>query len=135
MTCLSCTLVPHMPGLVTLWPWSTFNQWHLPDVACQASNQCFMSVHVEVILDTKHTHAHTRAHTQNYTSLPTGLWTINLTIELIISVLYKISLMLSQVLKTYPFFLNNSVVIGHSSSMCLTDRIFLQKRLSHSVNI
>ena len=43
---------------------------------------------------------------------------------MITSVLYKISLTLLQALKSYPFFWNNSVVIGHSSSMCLTDKIF-----------
>ena len=53
---------------------------------------------------------------------------INLTIELITSELYKIPLMLLKVLTLYPVLWNNSVVIGHSSSMCLTDRIFLQTR-------
>ena len=43
-----------------------------------------------------------------------GLWTINLTIEVIKLVLYKISLSLLPALKSYPFFWNNSVVIGHS---------------------
>ena len=41
----------------------------------------------------------------------------NQLIELIISVLYKISISLLQALKPYPFFRNNSVVIGHSSSV------------------
>ena len=92
----------------------------------------FMSVHIEVIWDQQNKKTKTHTHTQrkklrkNCTSLPTGLWTINFTIELIISVLYKISLTLLQALKSYPFFWNNSVVTGHSSCMCLTDRIFLQ---------
>ena len=86
---------------------------------CSINQSLFyvMSVHIKVILDKK------LNKTKNiiilyYTILPTGLWTINLTIELIISALYKISLTLLQALKSYPFFLNNSVVIGHSS---LTD--------------
>ena len=54
------------------------------------------------------------------------MYTINLTIEIITSVLYKISLTLFQSLKSHSFFLNKSMVIGHSISMCLTDRIFLQ---------
>ena len=40
------------------------------------------------------------------------------------------SLTLLQSLKSYPFFLNKSVVIGHSSSICLTDRIFLQTHVT-----
>ena len=63
-----------------------------------------------------------------YTNLPTGLWKINLTTELKISVLYKIFLM--QALKSYPFFLNNSVVIGHSSKQTR----YFYKRMSLSVN-
>ena len=39
-----------------------------------------------------------------YTNFPLGLWTINLTIEVIISLLYKISLTVSQAVKSYPFF-------------------------------
>ena len=42
-------------------------------------------------------------------------WTINITIEFT----------LLDGLKWYRLFWNNSVVIGHSSSMCLTDRIFI----------
>ena len=104
MTCLYCTLVIHMPGmLVTLWPWSTFNQWHFPDAACQAIIQSMFYV-CSCRGDIRH-----KTHTTFifYTSLPTGLWTINLTTKLIISVLYKISLMSLQVLKSYPFFWNN----------------------------
>ena len=33
-------------------------------------------------------------------------------------------------IKSYPFFWNNSFVIGHSSSVCLTDRIFLQRHVT-----
>ena len=77
----------------------------------------FMSVHIEVII---------HPNLFYYTNLPAGLCTINLTIKIIISVSYKMSLTLLQSLKSYPFFWSISVVIGHSSSMCLTDKIFLQ---------
>ena len=90
----------------------------------------FMSVHIEVILERKRRRKTTTQKTKYYTSLPKWLWTINLKIELIISVLYKTSPTLLQALKSYPFFRNNSVVIRHSSSMCLTDRIFLQTRVT-----
>ena len=86
-------------------------------------NQCFiLSVDIKVILDNNQ-----KLKKQiYYTNLPTGLCTINLTTKIIILVLYRMSLTLLQSLKSYPFFWNKSVVIGHSSSMCLTDRIFLQ---------
>ena len=84
----------------------------------------FMSFHIEVILDNN------QKIIIFYTNLPTGLCTINLTIEIKISVLYKMSLTLLQSLKPYPFFWNISMVIGHSSSMCLTDRTFLQTHVT-----
>ena len=54
----------------------------------------FMSVHIEVILDT---YTQKTIYSNN---LPAGLCTINLTIEIIISVLYKMPLTLLQSLKS-----------------------------------
>ena len=84
----------------------------------------FMSVHTEVILNK------TNNNKIYYTNLPTGPCTISLTTEIIISVLYKMSLTLLQSLQSCAFFWNKFVVIGHSSSMCLTDRIFLETHVT-----
>ena len=40
------------------------------------------------------------------------------------------SVTLLQLLKSYPFLRNKSMVIGHSSSTCLTDKIFLQTHVT-----
>ena len=40
------------------------------------------------------------------------------------------TLTLSQALKLYPFFWNNMEVVGHSSSMQLTDKAFIQMRVT-----
>ena len=66
----------------------------------------------------------------SYANLHTGLWTIKLAIEVITSVSHKISLTLLQAVKSNSFFRNNTVVIGHSSSMWLTDRAIVQMRVT-----
>ena len=94
----------------------------------QSINQSFiLSVLSLVILQDKKKKKSESYITYN---LLTGLWTISLTMEVIPSVLYKISLTVLQALKSYPFFWNNSVAIGHSSSMWLTDRTLLQTHVT-----
>ena len=66
----------------------------------------------------------------SYANLHTGLWTIKLAIEVITSVSHKISLTLLQSVKSNSFFRNNTVVIGHSSSMWLTDRAIVQMHVT-----
>ena len=83
---------------------------------------CFMSVHIEVILDPKRTHR-----IIIYTNFPTGLWTIDLTIT---SDNISIIQNLSYVVVSHIHFSEITVVIGHS---VLTDIFY--KRMSHSVNI
>ena len=67
----------------------------------------------------------------SYTNLPTGPWTLNLTsynISIIRTISYTVTLL--QALKSYPFFWNNFVVIGHSSRMWSTDGAFLQMHVT-----
>ena len=67
-----------------------------------------------------HTHMHTHFNKRRrmksiYVSkLPTWLWTVSLAIEVVTSASYKIYLTFLQAIKSYPFFWNNSVVIGPS---------------------
>ena len=84
----------------------------------------FMSVHSKLLFKEKCNHI-----LVGYTNLPTG--TIILTIE-VITVLYKRFLTSLQAFKSYPCFLNNSVIIEHSLSSWLMILFYLMVNRSVS---
>ena len=47
-----------------------------------------------------------------------------------ICITQDISYIITNIIKLYPFFWNNTVVTGHSNSMWLTDRTFLQMHVT-----
>ena len=79
------------------------NIYLVPSVIFQSISQYFMSVHTEVILDNNKKEEETTKQQHIILTYLQDYKTINLTVELIISVSYKISLMLLQALKSYPF--------------------------------